>query len=243
MIGPDCRELGVFNYNNRMLFTHDLLDDYTSSYTSSETPFAAWVAGVARRYRDVYMSLDEFPHEDHFRNAWFAYVNLQLLENDMTCTMCGPTPEDTIWDGVKLAFSQKQLLPSIRPPTITHADSPVRASRYVSHQQVFVDPIDPKESALLRRLVKKVIKGPFTALPQSKSALGDNEEGRKDPVKPLLDRVQSIPEACARLHNINKSLGDLFTRWFGIAECMEKPPDEYINFFKQVRPFGIQTSH
>ncbi|KAJ7865210.1 hypothetical protein B0H13DRAFT_1637212, partial [Mycena leptocephala] len=38
VIGPDCRELGIFNYNNRKLFAHDLLDEYTSAYTSSETP-------------------------------------------------------------------------------------------------------------------------------------------------------------------------------------------------------------
>jgi hypothetical protein len=39
---------GVFNFNNRILFTHDLLDEYTSAYTSSETPFVGWVATVSR---------------------------------------------------------------------------------------------------------------------------------------------------------------------------------------------------
>ena len=49
-VGPDCRTLGLFNYNNRILLTHDLLDDYTMAYTSSETPFVAWVGVVSRRY-------------------------------------------------------------------------------------------------------------------------------------------------------------------------------------------------
>jgi hypothetical protein len=47
-IGPDGRNLGIFNYNNRILFTHELLNDYTSAYTSSETPFTAWVSVVSR---------------------------------------------------------------------------------------------------------------------------------------------------------------------------------------------------
>ncbi|KAF8872186.1 hypothetical protein BD779DRAFT_1453034 [Infundibulicybe gibba] len=31
-IGPDCQELGIFNFNNRIMFTHDVLDDYTSKF-------------------------------------------------------------------------------------------------------------------------------------------------------------------------------------------------------------------
>ncbi|KAG6807586.1 hypothetical protein H0H92_007030 [Tricholoma furcatifolium] len=41
-VGPDCREIGLFNYNNRIILSHDLLDEYTMAYTSSETPFTAW---------------------------------------------------------------------------------------------------------------------------------------------------------------------------------------------------------
>ena len=32
-IGPETRDLGIFNFNNRILLTHDLLDEYTSAYT------------------------------------------------------------------------------------------------------------------------------------------------------------------------------------------------------------------
>ncbi|KAJ6525796.1 hypothetical protein DFH09DRAFT_1095509 [Mycena vulgaris] len=37
------RDLELFDYNNRTLFTHSLFDEYTSAFTSSETPFVAWV--------------------------------------------------------------------------------------------------------------------------------------------------------------------------------------------------------
>ncbi|CAA7271054.1 unnamed protein product [Cyclocybe aegerita] len=45
-VGPNGAELGLFNYNNQMLFSHDLLDDYTLAYTSSESPFSLWVGIV-----------------------------------------------------------------------------------------------------------------------------------------------------------------------------------------------------
>ncbi|KAJ6456574.1 hypothetical protein DFH09DRAFT_961988, partial [Mycena vulgaris] len=40
--------LELFHYNNRTLFTHSLFDEYTSAFTSSETPFVAWVSVVSR---------------------------------------------------------------------------------------------------------------------------------------------------------------------------------------------------
>ncbi|KAF8869348.1 hypothetical protein BD779DRAFT_1614536 [Infundibulicybe gibba] len=113
-IGGDLRELGLFNFNNRILMTHDLLDDYTASYTSSETPFVAWVGVVSRRYQR-HASPKKFIPDSVFRAAWFAYSRLQWLVGDMECPTCGPTPEDTIWDGVTLSFSKKHLLPSLRP--------------------------------------------------------------------------------------------------------------------------------
>jgi hypothetical protein len=64
-IGPDCIGLGLFNWNNRVIFTHDLLDEYTSAFTSSETPFVAWITVVSRRYLS-YCSAHPFVREDVF---------------------------------------------------------------------------------------------------------------------------------------------------------------------------------
>ncbi|TFK57946.1 hypothetical protein BDN72DRAFT_752988, partial [Pluteus cervinus] len=107
-IGPDPRNTGIFNYNNSVLFTHELLEDYTSQYTASETPFASWVLVTSRRYISN-SSPNPFIGVETFRLAWFAYVNLQIVNGDMTCPICGPNPRDTIWDGVTLAFSRKHL--------------------------------------------------------------------------------------------------------------------------------------
>ncbi|KAJ7211778.1 hypothetical protein B0H12DRAFT_1033424, partial [Mycena haematopus] len=115
-IGPDAREHGIFNYNNRKLFSHDLLDEYTSAYTSSETPFSAWVSVVSRRYKlHSGGTAHPFVTAEVFRGVWFAYVKLQHLEGSMMCPRCGPSPENTIWDGVTLAFNRKHLLPTLDP--------------------------------------------------------------------------------------------------------------------------------
>jgi hypothetical protein len=114
-IGPETWDSGIFNFNNRILFTHDLLDEYTSAYTSSETPFVGWVSTVSHRYTN-HNSERPFVTEKMFRAVWFSYIQLQHLETVLQCHACGPMPQDTIWDGVTLAFSQKHLLPSLQPP-------------------------------------------------------------------------------------------------------------------------------
>ncbi|KAK7019195.1 hypothetical protein VNI00_018153 [Paramarasmius palmivorus] len=146
-IGPDPREWGVFNYNNSVLFTHELLDEYTNRYSSSETPFAAFTQAMAR----VYDSRGcKFVGEDLFREAWFAYVNIQDWANDLQCTKCGDMPENVIWDGVTLAFSKKFVKNSLRPPTFTDNSSTVRRRRYSTKPQWL--PAMPKQRSIRSRI-------------------------------------------------------------------------------------------
>jgi hypothetical protein len=214
-VGPDPRNVGVFNYNNRLLVTHDLLDEYTAAFTSSETPFFAWVSVVKRRY-ETHESDLPFMSDQIFRTVWFAYVNLQGFVGDMVCFLCGPNPSHVVWDGVTLGFSQKHLLESIRPPTISHKDSPVRENKYIWKQQVLVD-------AETCRLVRAVIAGPFTEPPCDASK-----------AKACIDRLQKIPEAFNKLKVVNPSLAAVFRTKFGIEVSAKKPHAEYIRLFAQV---------
>jgi hypothetical protein len=70
-IGPDCRNIGLFNWNNRALVTEELLDDYTSAFVSSETPFVAYTAAVSRRYQTHNSPLPFLP-EKSFLEIWFG---------------------------------------------------------------------------------------------------------------------------------------------------------------------------
>jgi hypothetical protein len=119
-------------------------------YTSSETPFSAWVSVVSRRYK-VHSGPLSFVTAEAFRDVWFAYVKLQYLDGSMMCPRCGPSPENTIWDGVTLAFNRKHLLPTLEPPTTMQPKSVERTTtRYISNQQLLVD-------RKIRRLVRRVI--------------------------------------------------------------------------------------
>lgn len=116
------------------------------------------------------------------------------------------------------------------PPTRTHGNSLIRQSRYVARQQILLDPPKSLEQPL-RKLIRTIVKGPFSAPTRSAS---DKVKKAEAAVQVFLDRIKSIPEACTRLTVVDKSLGDLFTQWFGVAESMTKPPDEYVEFFTQV---------
>ncbi|EKM74373.1 hypothetical protein AGABI1DRAFT_133339 [Agaricus bisporus var. burnettii JB137-S8] len=137
-IGPDLRDKGIFNFNNSTLVSHELLDDYTSSFTLSETPFDAWVEFMRRRY--LVHGSRQFMGKDLFRSCWFAYARLQKFGNDFECPACGKFPDNVIWDGVTLAFHKRQLLSSIHPPTSTSDASEVRPTKYLLGQQLLPFP-------------------------------------------------------------------------------------------------------
>ena len=235
-IGPETRDLGIFNFNNRILLTHDLLDEYTSAYTSSETPFVGWVATVSRRYTN-HGSERPFVTEKMFRAVWFSYIQLQHLETALQCHLCGPMPQDTVWDGVTLAFSQKHLLPSLRPPTISHENSLRRDEvRYYSHLQWIPD-------QKLRKAIRKVIQGRSLILQSddegdeandSQSRSNMTEKGQQD----LLDRIEAIPGVQDSLGKLDGSLKDVFSAYFGIQALGAgiEPPAVYRRLLVQVCP-------
>jgi hypothetical protein len=242
--------LRIFNFNNRILMTHELLNDYTSAYTTSETPFVAWVTVVSRRYKSQ-QSVHKFLLEEMFRATWFAYIGLQYLGGDMQCPLCGPSPDTTIWDGVTLAFNQKHLLPSLEPPTAISAQAPVRKNtRYVYKQQLLPD----KD---LRSLVRGIISGPSLMLAGSVSTT--NSDGQRPETSPesgddnadigrttaiankekqeYVTRIEAIPLACEELTSVDAALGELFSEQFGLKALVERRwgISVYRRFFLQVR--------
>lgn len=241
----------LFNFNNRILLTHELLDDYTSAFTASETPFVAWVTVITRRYESQ-KSEHKFLSEQMFRAAWFAYITLQYLDGDMECPSCGPSPETTIWDGITLAFNQKHLLPSLKPPTTVCDTSPIRdQTRYVYKQQLLPD-------RDLRKLVRQIISGQPPILGNAGSGLVANDPHRsRDPGgneisddddgitetnqakrdKDLSSRIEGIPLACLKLTSVNVGLGRLFSEQFGLDALRAGTwgNSVYRRFFLQVR--------
>jgi hypothetical protein len=221
--------MGLFNFNNEVLFSHDLLDEYTSTFTSSETPFAAWVLTLSRRY-DTHQSAVPFVSEKMFRNIWFAYIRLQRLDTDLNCPECGPDPQDTIWDGVTLAFSQKHLSPSLRPPTAIHEHSPQRQKvRYLSGGQL----IHP---ASLRKDLRFIVDGRSLAINPDDDGPDVGEVDASKTKLQLIARVNAIPDVCNELKAVNRALGLLFSHHYGVATLSAgtEPPSVYRRMFIQV---------
>ena len=243
-IGPDGLQLGLFNLNNSILFTHDLLDDYTANFTSSETPFSAWVSVMRKRYL-CFGSLLPFPHEAVFRNAWFSYSALLHLDSDMKCPKCGPTPDDVIWDGVSLSFHRKHLLASLTPPTTVHERSLIRGSRYRVQA--------PIADSNLRGAMRNILAAASThtaAMSESatqalNSALNPGTEGSATTTVGIVEKVahdtasliELVFKSHALLKLVNNSLAACFYSRISLAAMHSGTSlcKEYASLFVQVR--------
>ncbi|EEB95777.1 hypothetical protein MPER_05201 [Moniliophthora perniciosa FA553] len=171
MIGPDPRNIGIFNFNNSVLFTHELLDEYTNRYTGSETPFAAFIQAMGR----IYVGRHEiFIGEDLFRAVWFAFATIQEMRDDMVCPDCGDAPENLIWDGVTLAFGKRHLRDTLRPPTYRHPGAPQRCQVRNPKQQWIPDP--PNKGVSARAEMAKWVR----KWADRKVAERDEQEGSSD---------------------------------------------------------------
>ncbi|RXW14434.1 hypothetical protein EST38_g11419 [Candolleomyces aberdarensis] len=233
-IGPDLRDQGLFNYNNSVIVTHELLDEYTISYVTSETPFTAFVTLVAHRYA---VSSATFMKEDLFRAVWFSYASLQALENDMCCSRCGPYPETVIWDGITLAFGRKHLSASLTPPTITTAASIVRHSiKYQPKQQLLAD-------IGLRKQLRQVLQGPEldkVFLEEDNSDDDSTPQYTKEKLEQksrrIVEHLNRVQEVWDSLKKICPELGELFVSLYGASAYSKrlKVPADYRSFFLQV---------
>lgn len=227
-VGPDCTDLGIFNLNNVSLFTLALLDDYTSQFSRSETPFISWVSTTDFRYQN-HLSKVPFIKEKVFRRAWFSYIRLVRLEDDMRCTTCGPSPNVTIWDGVTLAFSRRNILQTLRPPTATDGRSAVRNGIRPQRGLQLI------EDAILRKDIQFVLNGQALALPKPVDVLEGVDQTRTAALE-MMDRIERIPGIVSRLDKVDAGLGKVFDGQFGISALMDGKPalKQYKNLFRQV---------
>jgi hypothetical protein len=120
-IGPDLGEFGLFNWNNRYAFSHELMNNYTSEFTTSITPFFAFHQTIVNTYL-CEESPDPFVSLHVFCSAWFAFIRLQQLETSMQCSRCGPTPQIIIADGVSISFPRHKVT-GLKPPTSTDSST------------------------------------------------------------------------------------------------------------------------
>ncbi|KAK7015569.1 hypothetical protein VNI00_019063 [Paramarasmius palmivorus] len=151
-VGPDLGEYGVFNWNNEMLFSHDLLNSFTSQSTSSETPFSAFCLTIRRAYMSHSVDM-KFCSDETFIKVWIAFTRLQALNSGMACPTCGDSPEIVIADGISLSTHASKLTEHVQPPSHTNSNSEVitTISSYKAQAIVTI----PKKD--LRDVVKTIL--------------------------------------------------------------------------------------
>jgi len=115
-VGPDLSEFGIFNWNNRIAFSHQLMNEYTNRFTTALTPFFSFREQIINLYESQ-RSPRSFVSLYIFIAAYFRFVQIQQLETEMRCLHCKDEPSVVIADGVSISFSNTKVL-GLKPPTI-----------------------------------------------------------------------------------------------------------------------------
>ncbi|KIK61225.1 hypothetical protein GYMLUDRAFT_166901 [Collybiopsis luxurians FD-317 M1] len=222
-IGPEPRGLGLFNFNNSALFAHELLNEYISAFSGSETPFMPWVNQVARRYEES-ESVIPFANEGLFRASWFTYARLIEFENDKSCPFCGVFPENVIWGGVSISFGRKFVNAELEPPTMVSSQAPERPSRSSSKQEWLPD------GKMRRRLREWIHDGGL------KIEKGIRQEDQEQILEATIERARMLEtELYPWLESQSSHLKKLFRRRMGhgaLDNCQWKPAQAYSALFK-----------
>ena len=137
-IGPDLNEHGLFNWNNRIAFSHELMNNYTSQFTTSSTPFFAFHQTIVNCYLSEESPVP-FVTLHLFLSAYFAFRRLQDLEAKMECSICGSNPSIVIADGVSISFPRHRVI-NLRPPTYTDKNQACTRISTAGKQTCFLGP-------------------------------------------------------------------------------------------------------
>jgi CxC4 like cysteine cluster associated with KDZ transposases len=226
-IGPEPRDIGLFNYNNRALFSHEVLNEYISAFSSSVTPFEAWVDHMNRRYQETTPYIP-FARGALFRSAWFAYGRLLSLDGDKSCPRCGDAPENIIWDGVSIAFSRKHINDELQPPTSTTDASQIRESKPLSRQEWLPD-------SAMRRTLRNWLEAGGLGV---ESCDDDDHESLKKILEAAVERTKTFSVLECWLRSQHHDLATLFCNRLGYKEVGDdnkwRPQKEYMSLFQLV---------
>ncbi|KAJ3554915.1 hypothetical protein NP233_g12325 [Leucocoprinus birnbaumii] len=219
--------------------THDLLNDYTCASSASETPFDAWAETMCCRYSLVNC---RFLLRDVLRGCWFSFARLQQFAGDFVCPDCGPHPENVLWDGVTLAFHQKHLLDSIRPPTSISANPPLRPNvKYFPHQQLLPSPDLRKalRKAIRMGSIETITERIEEAKKEHPKKNGKSKGGTRlvDDILDELDwHLECVMTLSQDLKEVNEGLAEMFVQFYGVAAYRlgTEVPREIQEFFEQI---------
>jgi len=112
----DGNECGILYWTVKLLFAHDVLNDFTRFMTVDGLSFDSWREVLLQIYRETQPDVVMFSL-DVFIEAWFGFVGLQQWNYALSCSMCGLKPKKVIVDGITL-HSSEHVVTNLQPPTI-----------------------------------------------------------------------------------------------------------------------------
>ena len=138
-VGADCSGSYVFNYTNRTLFSHELLNRYMHefNYGMSISSFVEIQNGIYSDNRLGYTFVDKTT----FCKAFYAYASLIEFDYKFSCGLgCGDEPDAIVYDGVDIGLA-KSRANSILPPPLTYlAQKWIKRNHDYNSNRYFEDP-------------------------------------------------------------------------------------------------------
>lgn len=200
------------------MYSHELLEEYVSAFTLSETPFDPWAKHIGRRYVTDAGSLP-FVEGKTFRAVWCAYARVLDLEGDMSCRQCGESPENIIWDGVMLAYAKRFVTKDLRPPTTVDDDAPV-CPRHPCPKKQWLG----YDNSARKRVHVWMQRG---GLSRAKPIDDDDEQEQKKKEIAYEQQMLEFPSIVEFLRSVDSCLGCLFVEYVGRPVADKK----YTSFF------------
>jgi hypothetical protein len=188
-VGPDLGHLALFNYNNRLIFSHELMNEYSNRFISSETSFVGFVSSMNRRYLQLGMDTS-LPRYDCFCACWFSFIRIQAFDCDFICPECGANPKTVQPDGISGGYS-KAAVTKLTPPTVPCDDSPV-----------YKDVHPPRHTQLVTEYALRRTSIALLASRVTRPTAHDVE-----------DVVENGPATSDRLRFVHADLGEMFYCW------------------------------
>ena len=147
----------IFNATNTSLFSHHLLNQFTSQFTSSQTTLTSFQVCVANAYQERGVMLQtgeilEFASIPTFSDAWFSFILLQEWGFSFLCDICGPHPDNVIADGITLSLPVEYCpAESLRPPTFVDPSlDPIQIPTSTRNIDVEGESVSDKEKRVSR---------------------------------------------------------------------------------------------
>lgn len=185
----DGRADGIFNYNNSLLFSHSLLNSFTTRFSHHTCPFTAFVSTQLMDYENAGVAPGSFISVPTFIKVWFSFSQLQQWKFEFSCVQCGARPRLVFCDGTGLSIKLSKS-GSLQPPTRIDPDLPYRLPTAVKWSEIIAFPNRVKEIRIGLNKILECVKR-AGRLSSGLTVLEREEELKK--AKEILDNIEGGP--------------------------------------------------